>query len=590
MLPLSDGFALNINQSLSGKRWLWRAVDERLAMTISQRFGLSELAGRLLAPRVEGLDSVDDYREPKLRNLLPNPSFFLGMDEAAERIAEAVVKGEQIALFGDYDVDGATSTALLTRLLRNADVEPLVHIPDRVAEGYGPNAPALKALAEKGATVVVFLDCGTTAFDQLQAAQDYGLTSIVLDHHTAEARLPAALAVVNPNRLDQEPGFGQLAAVGVTFLFAVALNRALRAVGKEAGLNLIELLDLVALGTVCDVVPLTGLNRAFVQQGLKVMEKRANSGLAALSDVAGVKERLTSYHLGFLLGPRINAGGRLGDSSLGMRLLTSLDPAECWEISEHLNALNAERQAVEQSVLEASLGQAEAQQSPVVLADGDGWHPGVIGIVASRLVERTGRPACVIGWDENNIGKASGRSISGVSLGDAVIAARNEGLLLAGGGHAMAAGFTLERGMLADLHAFLNERLAADIDKAKAAASLTLEGALSLDGADGTLADEVERLGPYGPGNAEPRFAIPNAQLAFVDTVGQNHVRCRLGGLGQGKLKAIAFRAAETPLGEALLSGQGRTIHLAGRLRRDRWTGGNAMELHIEDAAWPVAG
>ncbi|MGY9054357.1 MAG: single-stranded-DNA-specific exonuclease RecJ [Alphaproteobacteria bacterium] len=584
---MSDSLALNISNSLSGKRWLWRQVDARLAMAISQRHGLSELAGRLLAPRVEGLDAVDDYREPKLRNLLPNPSFFLGMDEAADRVAAAVAKGERIALFGDYDVDGATSTALLTRLLRSVGAEPMVHIPDRIAEGYGPNAPALKALAEQGANVVVFLDCGTTAFDQLDAAQEYGLTTIVLDHHTAEARLPAALSVVNPNRLDQEPGFGQLAAVGVTFLFAVALNRALRTTGQVPSISLLDLLDLVALGTVCDVVPLTGLNRAFVQQGLKVMEKRANSGLAALSDVAGVKERLSSYHLGFLLGPRINAGGRLGDSSLGMRLLTSQDPGECWEISEHLNALNAERQAVEQSVLEAALGQAESQQSSVVLVDGDGWHPGVIGIVASRLVERTGRPACVIGWDEYNIGKASGRSISGVSLGDAVIAARNEGLLLAGGGHAMAAGFSLERSKLADLHAFLNERLAANIDTAKAAASLTLEGALSLDGADANLADEVERLGPYGPGNAEPRFVIPNAQLAFVDTVGQNHVRARLGGLGQGKLKAIAFRAAETPMGDALLSGQGRTIHLAGRLRRDRWTGGNAMELHIEDAAWP---
>jgi len=559
-------------------------------MAISQRLGLSELAGRLLAPRVEGLDFVDDYREPKLRNLLPNPSFFLGMDEAADRIADAAVRGERIALFGDYDVDGATSTALLTRLLRSVGLEPLIHIPDRIAEGYGPNVPALKSLAEQGANIVVFLDCGTTAFDQLEAAQEYGLTCIILDHHTAEARLPAALSVVNPNRLDQEAGFGQLAAVGVTFLFAVALNRALRAAGMVPAINLMELLDLVALGTVCDVVPLTGLNRAFVQQGLKVMEKRANSGLAALSDVAGVKERLSSYHLGFLLGPRINAGGRLGDSSLGMRLLTSQDPGECWQISEHLNTLNAERQAVEQSVLEASLGQAEFQQSPVVLADGDGWHPGVIGIVASRLVERTGRPACVIGWDENNIGKASGRSISGVSLGDAVIAARNEGLLLTGGGHAMAAGFSVERAKLADLHAFLNDRLAADIDAAKAAASLTLEGAVSLDGADANLADEVERLGPYGPGNAEPRFVIPNAQLSFVDTVGQNHVRARLGGIGQGKLKAIAFRAAETPMGEALLNGQGRTLHLAGRLRRDRWTGGNAMELHIEDAAWPIDG
>lgn len=552
------------------------------------------MAGRLLAPRVEGLEAVEDYREPKLRNLLPDPSFFQGMDEAAARVADAVRRGETIALFGDYDVDGATSTALLARLLRSAGSEPLIHIPNRMIEGYGPNVPALEQLAAQGASVVVFLDCGTTAFEELQAAEALGLASIVLDHHTAEARLPAALAVVNPNRLDQEAGFGQLAAVGVTFLFAVALNRALRDVGRAPDLNLLELLDLVALGTVCDVVPLTGLNRAFVQQGLKVMERRANSGIAALSDVAGVKERLSSYHLGFLLGPRINAGGRLGASDLGYRLLTSGDPGECWEIADKLNGLNAERQAVEQEVLEAALRQAESQQSPVVLADGEGWHAGVIGIVASRLVERTGRPSCVIGWEDDGggfmTGKASGRSIGGVSLGDAVIAARNEGLLLAGGGHAMAAGFSLERAKLADLHAFLNEQLADAIGKAKAEASLTLEGAVGTDGANAELADLVESLGPYGPGNAEPRFCIQNAQIAFADTVGESHVRCRIGGLGQGKLKAIAFRARDTEMGQALLESQGRAIHLAGRIRRDRWTGGDAVELHIEDAAWPVEG
>lgn len=586
--------ALNIARSLSGKRWLWRAADPRLAQTISQRYGVSEMAGRLLAPRVEGLDAVDDYREPKLRNLLPNPSFFHGMDAAAARLAEAVQRGDKIALFGDYDVDGATSTALLTRLLRSAGAEPLIHIPNRMTEGYGPNVPALENLAAAGATVVVFLDCGTTAFDQLEAAAGLGLSCIVLDHHTAEARLPEALAVVNPNRLDQDAGFGQLAAVGVTFLFAVALHRALREAGCAPAINLLDLLDLVALGTVCDVVPLTGLNRAFVQQGLKVMEKRANSGIAALSDVAGVKERLSSYHLGFLLGPRINAGGRLGSSDLGVRLLTSTDPGECWQIADQLNGLNAERQAVEQTVLEAAQLQAESQQSPVVLVDGEGWHAGVIGIVASRLVERTGRPCFVIGWEGEGggylTGKASGRSIGGVSLGDAVIAARNEGLLLAGGGHAMAAGFSLERSKLADLHAFLNERMAADIDKAKSEASLTLEGAVGTDGANAELADLVESLGPYGPGNAEPRFCIQNAQVAFADTVGESHVRCRIGGLGQGKLKAIAFRARDTALGQALLESQGRAIHLAGRIRRDRWTGGNAVELHIEDAAWPVDG
>ncbi len=580
--------ALNVASSLAGKRWQWREVDARLAATISQRQGLSELAGRLLAPRAKSLDGVEDYLEPKLRNLLPDPSIFQGMDQAAERTAAAVANGEKIALFGDYDVDGATSTAQLLRLLRAADADPTVHIPDRLMEGYGPNIPALEALATDGVHLVIFLDCGTTAFQPLEAARNLGLDVIVLDHHTAEPVLPPALAVVNPNRLDQAPGFGQLAACGVTFLFCVALSRALRAVGNAPDFDLMSLLDLVALGTVCDVVPLTGLNRAFVQQGLKVMANRQNSGLAALTDISGIKDRLSAYHLGFLLGPRINAGGRLGDSSLGVRLLSSDDPGYCWPIAEQLNELNAERKAVEDEVLEAALTAAEAQDSPLVLVDGEGWHPGVIGIVASRLVERTGRPTCVIGWEADGNGKASGRSLPGVNLGQAVIDARQAGLLLAGGGHAMAAGFTIEREKLAALHDFLNDRLAEPIAQARKEATLTLEGALGIDGANAELADIVDRLGPYGPGNAEPRFCIQNAQIAFADTVGESHVRCRLGGVGQSKLKAIAFRARDSALGEALLSAQGRALHLAGRLRRDRWTGGDAVELHIEDAAWPT--
>ncbi|MCA8926824.1 MAG: single-stranded-DNA-specific exonuclease RecJ [Alphaproteobacteria bacterium] len=582
------GFALNVSRSLAGKRWLWRSVDPRLAQTISQRNGLSELAGRLLAPRAGSLEGVTDYLEPKLRHLLPDPSTFLGMDEAAARTAEAVVRGDKIALFGDYDVDGATSTAQLVRLLRSVGCEPLVHIPNRLTEGYGPNIPALEALAAAGVRLVIFLDCGTTAFAPLEAAERLGLDVVVLDHHTAEAALPPALALINPNRLDQEPGFGQLAACGVTFLFCVALNRALKAAGRAPQLDLMRLLDLVALGTVCDVVPLTGLNRAFVQQGLKVMAGRQNSGLAALADVAGVKDKLTAYHLGFLLGPRINAGGRLGDSSLGVRLLASDDPAACWPIAQQLNELNAERKAVEDAVLEDAIAAADAQEAPLVLVDGAGWHAGVIGIVASRLVERTGRPAFVIGWEEDGTtGKASGRSVAGVDLGNAVIAARQADLLLAGGGHAMAAGFTVAREKLADLHAFLNERLAEAIAQAQKEAALTLEGAISVEGANAALADMVEQLGPYGPGNAEPRFVVQAAPIAFADTVGESHVRARLGGSGRGKLKAIAFRARDTALGQALLSAQGRPLHLAGRLRRDRWTGGDAVELHVEDAAWP---
>ncbi|KGM31605.1 single-stranded-DNA-specific exonuclease RecJ, partial [Inquilinus limosus] len=414
-----------VERSAKGARWIGRAADDRLALALSQRHALPEIVARVLAARGVGLDDAPAFLNPTLRALLPDPSVLRDMDRAAARIARAVTAGEGIAVFGDYDVDGATSTALLVRYLRALGIEPQIHIPDRIAEGYGPNAQALEKLRAGGAGLVVTVDCGTTAFDALEGAA--GLDVVVIDHHTAEPRLPKVAAVVNPNRLDQDPGLGQLAACGVTFLALVALNRALRQAGVFANRtepDLLALLDLVALGTICDVVPLTGLNRALVGQGLKVMAQRRNTGLAALADVARVTETVDAYHAGYILGPRINAGGRIGRADLGARLLATEDRAEAARIAALLDEHNVDRKTVEAEVMAAAIAQVEAAEAgPVILVAGEGWHPGVVGIVAGRLRERYGRPSCVVGF-EGGIGKASGRSVPGVDLGAAVIAAR----------------------------------------------------------------------------------------------------------------------------------------------------------------------
>ncbi|HEX6121066.1 MAG TPA: single-stranded-DNA-specific exonuclease RecJ [Dongiaceae bacterium] len=584
---------LGIARSLCGRFWLERPGDERLGLAIAQRCQVPELIGRMLAARGQSPESAPGFLEPRLRDLLTDPSELKDMDRAAERLADAVAVGERIAVFGDYDVDGATSAALLSRFLRAIGAqEPLLYVPDRVREGYGPNATAFHALKGHGASLVITVDCGITAFAALDEAARIGLDVIVADHHVAEPALPNAFAVVNPNRLDESSPHRNLAAVGVAYLLVIAANRALRRRGWFGAArpepDLLQWLDLVALGTVCDVVALTGLNRALAAQGLKVMGRRGNLGLKTLCDVARVTERVEAYHAGFLLGPRVNAGGRVGRSDLGARLLSTDEPTVAGELARQLDAYNEERRALETQVQDAAIRQADEQAADnphLLFLAGTGWHPGVIGIVAGRLKERYQRPVCVIAL-EDGLGKASGRSVAGLHLGQAVIAAREAGLVLKGGGHAMAAGFEAREERLGALHAFIAAQFKDDLDGMPLMPTLLIDGALQARAASPDLIASLERLAPFGAGNAEPRFVFPAQRVMAADVVGTHHVRCTLAGADGGRLKAIAFRAAGEQLGRALLASRGAALHIAGRLKLDNWQGRAQVQLQIEDAAF----
>ncbi|HMB77515.1 MAG TPA: single-stranded-DNA-specific exonuclease RecJ [Kiloniellaceae bacterium] len=585
---------LDVTSSLTGKRWEERLSDGRAAMALAQRVGAPEIVGRILAARGVGLEAVESFLNPRLRDLLPDPLLLRDMDAAVQRLIAALSAGEAIAIFGDYDVDGATSTALLQRFLRAVGGKVSAYIPDRIVEGYGPNTPALLGLQKAGVKVVVTVDCGATAYGPLEDARAAGLDVIVIDHHAMEARLPPATALVNPNRLDDDSPHGNLAAVGVAFLLVVALNRALREAGhygdgKRSEPDLLQWLDLVALGTVCDVVPLVGLNRALVTQGLKIVAQRRNCGIAALCDIAQISETPDSYHLGYLLGPRINAGGRVGEAALGADLLSLDNPEDAKDIARRLDGYNQERREIESQVLDQAIAQVEASdRSPaLVLAAGEGWHPGVIGIVASRLKDRYNRPAFVIAL-EGEVGKGSGRSLPGVDLGALVTAARGEGLLINGGGHPMAAGITLARERLADFTAFVREKVAQRLATADLRPTLGFDGALQPGGVTPELLRQIEACGPYGAGNPQPRFALTGARLQHKAVVGGNHLRCRVTGPDGGRLNAIAFRAFDSPLGDALSQAGGLPLHLAGKIKRDAWRGPDAVQFIIEDAA-PVS-
>ncbi len=572
-----------------------RDVDPRLARAVQQRHDLPELLARVIVGRGIAPEEVDAHLAPSLRLALPDPSSLKDMDKAAARIAAAVRSREPVAVFADYDVDGATAAAVVLRHLRALGHDARLYVPDRQGEGYGLSGQALAALADEGIGLVIAVDCGTTAFEPLATAATRGLDVIVLDHHAPEAGLPPAFAVVNPNRLDETTAtvgrLGHVAACGIAFLASVAVNRALRREGYFEGSaepDLMELLDLVALGTVCDVVPLTGLNRVFVARGLQVMAGRRNPGLAALADRAGLSSRPDAEHLGFLLGPRINAGGRIGRADLGARLLATNDPLQAEEIAATLDQHNADRKAIEAAVLDAAqaaVGQAGAD-GPLVMAVGEGWHPGVIGIVAGRLKERYQRPACVVAV-ANGVCTASARSVPGIDLGAAIAEARHAGLLIAGGGHPMAAGFTVTADRLPDLTAFLTDRIAGAADD-ESVPYLVLDGTLAVTAAmDGAIAASLERLGPFGAGYPEPRFLVPSARIGDVAVVGAGHVRCRLTDAGGRWIGAIAFRAAGTPLGDLLMAGGGAPAHVAGTLRLDRWQGRERVSFRIEDAARP---
>ncbi|MEO5972371.1 MAG: single-stranded-DNA-specific exonuclease RecJ [Sphingomicrobium sp.] len=580
-------FTLDIEHSVSGQPWRWRRSGEP---GITPDALIDEL---LLARGVERAD-LARHRLPTIRDFLPDPSCFADMDKGAKRLADAIEGGEAITIFGDYDVDGATSAALLVLLLRRLGAAPTVYIPDRLMEGYGPSGKALVELREQGADVAVCVDCGAQAFDALDAAKAAGLDVIVVDHHQCASLLPAAHAMINPNRLDESAEgatHGHLAAVGMAFLLGVALLRELRGRGfftdQRPEPKILDLLDLVALGTVADVAKLKSLNRAFVTQGLKVMAARENIGLVALAEAARLVKSPSCRDLGFALGPRINAGGRVGKSDLGVRLLTATDPEEARTIAAELDRLNEERRAIEMTVTEQATAAAEAQaDAPVIVVMGGGWHQGVIGIVAGRLKERFGRPAIVIAETEDGTGKGSGRSISGVDLGAAILAAKDAGLLVAGGGHAMAAGLTLPAGGLEPLRDFLHQRLAADVEAARDGRALLLDALLAPGGVAATLCDALDTAGPYGAGWPAPRVAAGPARLIKTAIVGNDHVRGIACGDDGKSFKWIAFRSAATPLGQALLaSPPDARWWLAGTIKRDEWNGGNAAEMHLEDAA-----
>lgn len=586
---------LGVEQSACGRPWRDR-LDERASvrsLSIVQRHGISELLARILAGRGVEVDDVESFLDPTVRRLMPDPHSLTAMEGVAQRIADAVARGERIAIFGDYDVDGATASALLARFLRRAGLDPIVHIPDRIFEGYGPNVEAIRSLAGRGATLLVTVDCGTTSIEPLAEARALGLDVIVIDHHQADERLPDAL-VVNPNRLDDLSGLGHLAAVGLVFMTVVAVNRVLRARGfwskARPEPDLLSFLDIVALGTVADVVPLKGLNRAFVAKGLIAMRAREGVGLTALMDVARLTGPPEPWHLGFLLGPRINAGGRIGRADLGAQLLLTDDPVEAGRIAAELDRLNRERQALEQAMLAEAEAEAMAalgleEKGAVVVVAAANWHPGVVGLIAARLKERFGRPAFAIALAPGGIGSGSGRSILGVDLGRVVRHAVAEGLLLKGGGHAMAAGVTLRHDALAAFRAYLEGELSVAVAAARADQALLIDGAVSAAGANAELMADIARAGPYGAGHPEPVVALPNHTIAYAEVVGQSHVRARLKSGDGTFLNAIAFRAAGQTLGNALLAQRGQPVHAAGMLAIDRWNGAERVQLRLVDVA-----
>jgi single-stranded-DNA-specific exonuclease len=577
---------LNVHRSILDQPWHWRglAADGRGGMVPD------DLVTQLLLTRGCPREALDAHRSPSIREFMPDPSIFRDMDKAAQRLADAVERREAVTIFGDYDVDGATSAALLIRLLRDLGLDPAAYIPDRLMEGYGPSGEALVRLKQAGADLIVTVDCGAMAFEALDMANAAGAQVIVVDHHKCAAQLPAALALVNPNRLDEAEGaaHGHLAAVGVAWLLGAALVRVLRERGYFAGRaepRLLDLLDIVALGTVADVAALRGLNRAFVAQGLKVMGQRRNIGLNALIEASRLTRAPTATDLGFALGPRINAGGRVGKSDLGVRLLTTQDADEARTIAAELDRLNEERRAIEAEVQAAA--EAIDTDGAVAVVAARGWHPGVIGIVAGRLKEKLGRPAIVIAVDEDGVGKGSGRSVAGVDLGAAIIAAKEAGLLIAGGGHAMAAGITVAEAQIGALAAFLDDKLAAHVERAAGERALLLDAVLAPAGVNPLLVEAMEAGGPYGMGWPAPRVATGPVRIVKCDIVGNGHVRAIVAGDDGGSLKCVAFRAADTALGQALLAApRDRKLWIAGRAKIDDWGARPAAEIHLEDAAW----
>lgn len=591
--PVPRAF-LGVDRSVTGQRWVSRLdqAGQNRALAMSQLHGLPELVARVLAGRGVSVDDAPGFLDPTIRTLMPDPYRLTDCEAASERLVLAIRRGERVAIFGDYDVDGAASSALLARFLSHFGLEPEIYIPDRIFEGYGPNPTAIGQLIERGARLIVTVDCGSTSLEALAVARERGIDVVVIDHHQMGHEMPPCLALVNPNREDDLSGQGHLCAAGVVFLVLVATLRLLRQNGhpQARSLDLLAWLDLVALATVCDVVPLRGLNRAYVTKGLIAARHQNNAGLAALLRVAGIGGPVTPYHFGFLVGPRINAGGRIGDAALGSRLLTLDDAAEADRIAVRLDELNRERQAMEQVMLaeaeaEALAEYGDGEAASVIVTARDNWHPGIVGLLAARLKEKFKRPAFAIAFDPNGKGTGSGRSINGFDVGRMVRAAVDSGLLVKGGGHAMAAGLTVERGNLGRLRTFFDEWSAEQVRALAANQTLKIDGALGASGATIALIDQLETAGPYGSGHTQPVFAVPSHRLRDARSVGTTHVKITLEAADGTRLEGIAFRAAETALGDFLLNGRGTQIHVAGTLSADHWQGTRRVQMRVLDAA-----
>jgi single-stranded-DNA-specific exonuclease len=589
-----DGHFLGVEHSVTGQSWRGRLNDDRTAQAISQKYDLPDILGRVLAARGVTVDAAEAFMAPTLRDLMPAAAGMCDLDQGAERVARAIVDGESVGIIGDYDVDGISSSAMLRQFFQAHGRTPVIHIPHRLDEGYGPNPETLDRFKAQGVRLVITVDCGVGAHEPMAHARSLGMDVVIVDHHQAGQLLPAAHSIINPNRQDDLSDQGQLCAAGVAFVLLASVETKLRG-GSQAhdAVDLLQWLDLVALATVCDVVPLTGLNRALVRQGLKVMARRGNTGLAALADAAGLRHRPNVHALGFVLGPRINAAGRLGFSEQALELLSTSDRGRAGAIGQELEVLNKQRQDIELGVFDQAIRQGEeaigaSARVPALIVTGDDWHAGVLGLVAGRLKERFGRPAIAVGFDRDGVGQGSGRSISGVDLGSAIRDAVQLGHLIKGGGHAMAAGLTVERDQLGAFRAYLEDRLAEDTGQAVAGASLGVDGAMSAGGATVQLVELLERAGPYGMGNPTPRFVFPAHRIPFADLAGQEHVRCTLQGGDNARLGAIAFRVLGSPLGEALLEAGDAPLHVAGRLNINDWGGKRTAQLIIDDAA-PVS-
>ena len=588
---------LGVRESVRGLAWEHRLNErqENFAMAMAQTHGLPDLIARVLAGRGVEPENAPAFLDPTIRALLPDPASFTDMAPAAERIARAIRRRERVAIFGDYDVDGAASAALLKRVLDHYGVPSEIYIPDRIFEGYGPNPDAMRELAGRGATLVVTVDCGTNSASSIDAAREAGADVVVLDHHQVGVALPEAVAIVNPNREDDLSGQGHLCAAGVVFVTLVHVLKVLREDGfdRKDPPDLLALLNLVALATVCDVVPLVGVNRAFVTKGLIAARHQLNPGLSALARVARIGEPVNAFHFGFLIGPRINAGGRIGDAALGSRLLTTTDPIEANEIAETLDRLNQERQAMERVMLEEAKAEADAEMAgglgPAVLVTAsERWHPGVVGLLASRLKDHARRPAFAIAFNQNGVGTGSGRSIAGFDLGRLVRDAVSEGLLIKGGGHAMAAGITVERNRLGDLRAYFEARAGDSVAQLRAEEKLSVDAALSAEGATLSMIDALEQAGPFGAGHPQPIFVLPRHRVADVRTVGNGHVRIDLRSEMGGRLQAIAFSAAGGPLGDFLFANRGAMVHAAGQLGANYWNGTRQVQFRLVDLARAV--